>query len=300
MAELTRRRYFLGLAAAFGAGAAAGMLGYRTWEQFAGPSLPFRDVVQDVVPGSGFETPVTFGETIQRLIEAGVLEPDKFRAVYRKRGGVPAWVERLLAAPSDEPIVLSVESAPYLLNLLWPIGLATKAAFNDKSPINNLRLPNYASTAAWTLGRAANGAPYFNSVDTVSWTAERESVALEAAQSSFRPCCNNSTFLQDCNHGSALLGLIELAAAQDIDKAELEKTALLANSYWFSRQYMKTALYLLIYERRSWDEVPPSEILAAKFSSASGWERNVNMAVRLTDFVPRSSLVLMDQGTCGL
>lgn len=298
MADLTRRRFFLGVMASFGAGAAAAMLGERIWARFAGPSLPFRDVVQDVVPRSGFQTSLRFGDTIQRLIEAGVLNPARFRAVYQARGGLRPWVEQALTAPSDEPIVLSFETAPYLLNLLWPIGLATRASFNDKSPINNSRLPFYASTAGWTLGNETNGARYFNSVSTLSMTADQEQAALEVAQNTFRPCCDNPTYFQDCNHGSALLGLIELAASQGATKTELYKVALMANSFWFPSEYIKTALYLMLYERRTWKEMRSQDIMGPRFSSASGWLRNVNVPVQLANFIPRSALLQMNQGAC--
>lgn len=299
MVSLTRRHFVLGAAASFGAGAGAATLGHYLWAQFARPSRPFRDVVQDVIPGTGFQTSLNFGDAIERLVEAGALDPAKFRGLYQSRGGVPDWVERAIADPSDEPIVLSMATAPYLLNLLWPLGLGTRAAFNDQSPINNERLPYYASTAAWRLGKEDNGARYFNSVAAMNLTPEQEKVALEVAQSTFRPCCNNPTFLQDCNHGSALLGLIELAASQGATKTELYQLALRANSYWFPREYLKTALYLMLYERQTWDETPPQDIIGPRFSTASGWERNVNIPVQLANFIPRSSLLQMEQNFCG-
>ena len=79
---------------------------------------------------------IVFGDSIQRLISAGVLDVDKLRSVKRD---LSKWVERALTARSDAPIVSSGEISPYLVDLLWPIGLANKAAFNEKSPINTLK-----------------------------------------------------------------------------------------------------------------------------------------------------------------
>lgn len=300
MSEFTRRQFLVGSAAMFLAGAGAAKVGDRLWARFAGTSLPLQDVVEEVTPSKGFQTSMRFGDTIQTLIEAGALDPGKFRAVYQSKGTLPGWIEQALTGRSNEPIVMSSETAPYLLNLLWPIGLATKGSFNDKSPINNVRLPSYASTAAWTLGREANGAAYFNRISTIEMTSEQEQMVVDVAQSTFRPCCDNSTFLQDCNHGSALLGLIELAAAQGASKADVYRFALMANSFWFPLEYRKTALYLAIYEGRPWKEASPRDILAPRLSTASGWQRNVNAFVQLARFVPRSTLLQMNGNGCGV
>src|SRR4029450_3832973 len=166
------------------------------------------------------------GGSLQKLIAAGALNPEKLRSDFRASIGLPSWLDRLLEAPSAEPIVLSLKFAPYLLNLLWPLGLSTKANFNDESPLNTARLPSLASTAGWTLGQEGNGSVYFNKVEALQLTAEREQIVLDVAKSVFRPCCDNSTFFQDCNHGSALLGLIELAASQGVPTPELYRIAL--------------------------------------------------------------------------
>lgn len=300
MNRVTRRQFFVGSAASFVAGVGAAEVGDRIWERLNGPTLPFRDVIEDVTPSSGFQTNLSFGDTVPRLIDAGAVDPEKFRAAYKSSGGLPKWVEQTLRGPSDEPIVLNFETAPFLLNLFWPIGLATKASFNENSPLNNETLPSLASTAGWTLGRESNGAAYFSNVATLSLTAEEERSVAEVAQNTFRPCCDNSTYVQDCNHGSALLGLIELAASQGRSEAELYKLAVAGNSFWFSREYWKTALYLMLYERRMWSEVPPRELLGPRFSTASGWHRNVNVPVKLMDFVPRSALLQMNQNGCGV
>lgn len=92
----------------------------------------------------------------------------------------------------------------------------------------------------------------------------------------YRPCCDNSTFFQDCNHGSALLGLLELAASQGATSEDLYRIALVANSYWFPENYAKTALYFLHFEHKNWREVDPVRVLGADFSSASGWRQNVD------------------------
>ena len=52
-----------------------------------------------------------------------------------QRGGVPERVRSLFERPSGDPIRLSGATAPLLLNLLWPLGLTNRAAFNARSPL---------------------------------------------------------------------------------------------------------------------------------------------------------------------
>lgn len=265
----TRRRFILALAASLGycRAAAAGV-------RIDGPSNLSPNIVSQVTPSAGINTGISFGDSIPKLIAGGALDPTKLRSL--SGGGLPDWVERLLAAPSREPILFSQETALYLVNLLWPLGLSTRAAFNEKSPINTLRIPSFASTGGWRLGREKNGYVYFNKIDAIKMAGKQEAMVLDAATKTFRPCCDNSTFFQDCNHGSALLGLMELAASQGATPDRLYQIALVANSYWFSEEYAKTALYFWRFQNRSWGEIAPQLILSRDFSSLSGWKRNVN------------------------
>ena len=271
---MTRRRLLASLAAVLGTheiASAADPILPRS-EPFRFPP-PVPDVTGQVTPKAGMSTAIAFQGAIQRLIAGGAIDPRKFRA---RAGELPAWVERLLRAPSDDPIVFNQETAPYLLDLLWPIGLSNKAAFNEKSPIYTVRLPSFASTGGWTLGQEPNGYVYFNKIEVMRMTAEQQAMVLDVAATTFRPCCDNSTFFQDCNHGSALLGLLELAAARGATAERLYAIALTANSYWFPDNYAGTARYFWHFHRKSWREVDPRLILSAAFSSLSGWETNIS------------------------
>ena len=238
---------------------------------------PVPDVIEQVIPKAGMPAGITFKDSIQHLIAAGVIEPDKYRASARE---LPVWVERLFHASSDDPVVFTEATAPYLIDLLWAIGLSNRAAFNENSPINTLSIPSYASTGGWTFGRQQNGYVYFNKVQVVSLTPEQQKMVLKVAKTTYRPCCNNSTFYQDCNHGSALLGLLEMAASQGATLEGLYRCALTANSYWFPDNYAKTAFYFSHFYREAWLDIEPRIILSADYSSLSGWESNVNSRLR--------------------
>ncbi len=294
----SRRRLTMLMAASFGLGAASAVVANRIWDRIVGPFRHVRESLAAVRPAAGVKTAISFGDSIRRLVAAGAIDPEKFRSLHAAQGKNPEWVEQLFAASSAEPILLSSETAPYLLSLLWPLGLATKATFNDRSPLNGVRLPSFASTAGWSLGRQSNGYVYFNKVQTLRLTEEQEKSVLDVATNTFRPCCDNSTYFQDCNHGSALLGLIELAASQNATTDELYRIALAANSYWFPTYYDKTALYLALFENQSWSDTPPQIILGARFSSLSGWLRNVNIPLKSANFLP--GVGGMGQGTCAV
>lgn len=250
------RRGFLGLAATCGA---CGIASDTEYLPFQSPkpfsfSTPTPDFIETITPKAGVPTGIVFGDSIQRLIAAGVIDPGKFRAAKKE---LPQWVERVLTTRSDDLIVFSDRSSSYLVDLLWPIGLANKATFNEQSPIDMPSIPSFASTAGWTLGKADNGYVYFNSVEVVGMTGDEQAMVVDVATHTFRPCCDNSTFFQDCNHGSALLGLLELAASQGATRNGLYGLALIANSYWFADNYAKTALYFWHFYHAAWRRIPP-------------------------------------------
>ncbi|MGE0653494.1 MAG: hypothetical protein AB7P12_17390, partial [Alphaproteobacteria bacterium] len=103
----------------------------------------------------------------------------------------------------------------------------------------------------------------------------------------YRPCCDNSTFFQDCNHGSALLGLLELGASQGLSKDELYLEALAFNSFWFTDYYTQTALYFELYENTKWRDVDPKRALGWDYSTSSGWRANVAAPLSsIPDLIP--------------
>ncbi len=236
---------------------------------------PLRRAMNSVLPSKPVPTGLDLGGPVAKLVEAGAIDPGKFLAAHKNRGPIPEWVPLVLEGKPQE-LVLSVENAPYNLNLLWPIGLTTKAAFNDESPIGGDDLPYFASTGGWTLGREDNGAAYFNKVETLSLSPGQSSLAHGIAENVFRPCCGNSAFYQDCNHGSAMLGLIELAASSGQTSTNILKLAKVANGLWYPEKYVVTALFFDTVKGTSWENVAADLLLSSEFSSIGGWRKNVH------------------------
>jgi len=246
----------------------------------------FTEAMASTVPSAGYQSKVVLGDAIVRLVKAGVIDPQKIEALYAQRGGMPAELAEAMAGPSQRPIVITRQNAGLYVNLLWPIGLANRLAANNESPINGESLYRYASTGGWTLGSEANGGAYFNKFPIVELTAAQERRVLNVARQSFRPCCNNSTFYQDCNHGSALLGLLALGAAQGLSEDQLFREALAFNAFWFPHQYAHTALYFDAVKGTPWREVDPRLALSAALSSGAGWAANVGEELRRRGLVP--------------
>ncbi|MEM5815331.1 MAG: hypothetical protein QXD89_02495 [Candidatus Aenigmatarchaeota archaeon] len=249
-------------------------------------------IVNQVLPSQGFQTRLILGDVVKKMIDCGVIDLEKMKKLYN--GKIPEYVQKAIEG-NPEPIIINQETANYLLNLFWPLGLSNKTEFNKNIPFSEKDLPYLASTGGWWLGKEENGAVYFNKCEIIKLTKEQEDLVYKVAQNTFRPCCDNSTFAQDCNHGSALLGALELAASQGYNEDELYKLALQLNSFWFPQNYIETAIYFKVFENKDWQNVDPKLIMSRDYSSISGWMQNVHKKVAELN-LPQ----VQQGGSCGL
>lgn len=240
------------------------------------------DLQSQVLPSEGFQTNIVLGDVVPKLLEAGVIDIQKVEANYADRGGIPPEMEALLTSSSLKPMRLTKQNSSWLITLLWPLGLSNRMTINEQSPIvTRGNVAGFASTGGWTLGKE-DGGSYFNSSQIVPLTAQQESRVQSLAETIFRPCCNNSSFFQDCNHGSAALGLIELAVSQGLPDDEIYRTVLHFNSFWFPQQYLETATYFQSAKGMQWDDIDPKLLLSKDYSSITGWTTNVDAVARKT------------------
>jgi hypothetical protein len=277
------RRQILGWTAGLGAAYGLGLATPRVIAYVEEARL--RRAIDAVLPLKSLETGLDLGPPVAKLVAAGAIDPGKFRAAHERRGPLPRWVEDVLAG-KQRSLVLSADNASYNLSLLWPLGLATRTAFNARSPIAGDDLPNFASTGGWTLGKDEDGAAYFDAVDTLALDAAQEEAVHRLADGIFRPCCGNSAFFQDCNHGSAMLGLMELASSAGKGESEMLRLAKIANGFWYPRQYVEMALYFDAVEGLNWEEAPAAEVLSARYSSIRGYNANVRAILVEKGLVP--------------
>ena len=213
---------------------------------------------------------VSFGDLGKKLIEAGVIDEEKFLQTFGFSDERENYKAVLEGKASKGNIVMDEANSRFVLNTLWALGLAQKSdalsgmqdEFDDVSKL--------ASTGGWSLGKE----------DAMIYYGKSEFFKLSSDQQKlvYRPCCGNSAAFPDCNHGMAMLGLIELMVANGKSENEIYKVALKVNSYWFSDTYLTLANYFEIKENKKWEDVDPKEVLGEKYSSGYGYA-NVVKAV---------------------
>lgn len=227
-----------------------------------------------VLPAEGIELPIKWQEMGRSMVAAGVIDRQKFVALYEQRGGIPEDVRRLLDERDNGAVVMTPENAGYLLNLLWGFGLANKNEILERGPMSDPQYGNpgnFASTGGWTLG-SGQAMEYYSKFRWVSLTVEQQELVSRVAQNIYRPCCGNATNFPDCNHGMAMLGLLELMAANGVGEEEMYRVALQVNAYWFPETYLTIAKYLTI-QGKSWEQSDPRELLGYDYSSGLGYRK---------------------------
>jgi hypothetical protein len=251
--------------------------------------LLYDAVASKVARKTGYQSRIVLRDSVVRCVRHGVIDLGKFFALQRDGERMPDDLSHVLSDPSDRPIRLTRENAGVYVNLLWAVGLANHMVGNFSSPLMGDSLRSFASTAGWTLGDREEGADYFSKFPIVDLTPAQESLAIRVAKSTFRPCCDKSTFFQDCNHGSALYGLLQLGASQGLREADLYREAFAFNSFWFEHHYVRTALYFAVERGVVWRDADPKEVMGPKYSSLSQSSETIEAwAERNPDLFPQS------------
>ncbi|MDP2598311.1 MAG: hypothetical protein Q8P49_00600 [Candidatus Liptonbacteria bacterium] len=243
---------------------------------------------------SGIVLPAKWGNLGKQMVAVGVIDGTQFKALYAQRGGMSVDMKALLDADDNGQLKITAQNAGTLLNLLWALGLGNKNPILEKGPMMDPQYGsagNFASTGGWTI---AKGSPmsHYGMHQFVTLTAEQQLLVEKVAKNIYRPCCGNPVYFPDCNHGMAMLGLLELMASQGVSEAEMYKAALAANSYWFPDQYATIARY---FESKgiSPKSVDPKEVLGATYSSGQGF-------ARIQALAPAAPSTQQSQGSCGV
>lgn len=222
----------------------------------------------------GVELPVKWGDLGVQMTETGVIDKTKFENLYSQRGGLKEADRKLLADSNNGNLIINSENSGIILNLLWAFGLGNKNPILEDGPMMDPRYGgagNFASTGGWILARG-NAMDHYSMHAFVTLTPEQQALVERVAKNIFRPCCNNSTYFPDCNHGMAMLGLLELMASQGVSETDIYKVALQVNTLWFPGQHeaIKT---LITSQGVDWNTVDPKKILGAEYSSSSGMQK---------------------------
>ncbi len=234
----------------------------------------FENRATAVLPAEGILLPIVWGDMGKQMVASGIIDAEKFELLYAERGGLNQKGKNMLYGEENGAVRIGKENAGFLLNLLWAFGLGNKNPILEEGPMNDPRyggVGNFASTGGWTLARGGVVNHYGAHRFVVLTDAEQEMVE-RVSQNIYRPCCGNATHFPDCNHGMAMLGLLEIMASQGVSEEEMYKAALAVNAYWFPDAYLTIAEYIS-GNGVSWNDADPKKILGFAYSSAEGYQR---------------------------
>ena len=228
---------------------------------------------EQVNPKDGYALSISYGDLGPQLLENGMISYDSFAAIYQDSGN-PLSAEQIeiLKNGSNEEIVINAENSHFLLNFFWAVGLANRNSILTDGPMvqnSGGQIERFASTGGWTLATKPVTELYA-SMDLIPLTAEQQKLVEEVAAAIYRPCCNNHTLFPDCNHGMAMLGVLELMASQGATADEMFEAAKYINAYWFPQQTLETAIYLQLNEKIDFTSADARLVVGNKLSSASG------------------------------
>jgi hypothetical protein len=220
-----------------------------------------------------------------------VIDYDAFAGIY-EQAGIPlteAQVE-ILQRGSDAEIVITPENAHFLLNLFWAVGLANRNSIltdGDMVRYGDGQIERFASTGGWTLG-SKPVSDVFASLDLIQLTPEQQQRVEEVAAAVYRPCCDNPTSFPDCNHGMAMLGLLEFMASQNAGTDAMFEAARYVNAYWFPQQALEVAVYLSSSEDLDFTRADPRMLTSAALFSGSGFAA-VHESLEVSGLLPQAA-----------
>ncbi len=227
----------------------------------------------DIIDEPATELPVSWGDLGIKMASVGVVDRDAFEALYRGRGDLRELAGRMISENGGGKIAITEKNSGLLLNLLWALGLGTDNPILTAGPMTDPRYGgagNFASTGGWTIAQG-DAMDHYSRHPFVTLTPAQQEIVERMAQGIYRPCCDNPVYFPDCNHGMAMLGLLELMASQNVPEEEMWRVALRVNSYWFPDTYRTIAQYLSEQNIR-WEDADPRVILGRDYSSATGYQ----------------------------
>ncbi len=232
-------------------------------------------LMAQVNPPQGFQLDAVYGDLGPLLLEAGAIDYDKFVQTYA-RAGRPLTDAQLaiLTSSSDEAILINQENAYFLLNFFWAVGLTNENPILTEGLMvqrSEGGVGRYASTGGWTIG-SRPATELYASTRLIALTPEQQRLVEDVAEKVYRPCCNNHTAFPDCNHGMAMLGLLELMASQGATEDEMFTAAKYMNAAWFPQQAMETAVFFKATMDLDYADVDGRMAVGPEVFSASGYQ----------------------------
>lgn len=236
------------------------------------PNDLVKQITQKVIPATGYQTSLTWGDLGKRLVEVGAIDKTKYAGIFTTNTNGKQELA-ILEGNSDKPIEINENNSRFLVNTLWALGLTNRSRVLDEGPMQTGGTPTdrFASTAGWTLG-SKSAMELYSSLELISFSDEQQEQVKRIAENVYRPCCGNSTAFPDCNHGMAALGYIELAVASGLSEEQIYRDLLAFNAYWFPTNYVELGVYFE-KEGTPWEQVDPQLALSKEYSSAQGSQK---------------------------
>ena len=235
----------------------------------------YAEIMEQVNPSEGFQLSVSYHDLGPKLIQAGVIDPEKFISVFDLAGKpLDDHQKNILTQGSNDLIVIDQDSAYFMLNFFWALGLANQNPILTEGPmIQNggaSEVGRFASTGGWVLS-VKPILDIYASVPLIQLTEDQQKKLENVTQKIYRPCCNNPVYFPDCNHGMAMLGLLTLLAADDASESDLFEAAKYVNAYWYPTQNYEIAVYFNAVDGQSFDEINSELVVSKEFSSGTGF-----------------------------
>ncbi len=235
----------------------------------------YGNLFDEINPIKGFEISARYGDIGPRMIKSGVIDLEKFKQTYEKSAQKLTKEQlEILTKGSNKKIKIDRDNSYFLLNFFWAAGLSNKSKALTEGDIVKYgegQVGNFASTGGWSLSKT-QPMDYYAKSDLIPMTLEQEILVEKVASNVYRPCCNNSTAFPDCNHGMALLSVLQLMSANGATEKQMYEAAKYYNAFWFPSNYYDLALYFKNKEGKKFSQVPAQIILNKEFSSSSGWQ----------------------------
>jgi hypothetical protein len=231
------------------------------------------ELFEEINPTQGFQINASFNDLGPKMIKSGVIDLEKFKSVYAKSNQpLTAEQEDILTNGSGSKIKIDRDNSYFLLNFFWAVGLNNKSEIleeGDMMKYGGLKgAGDFASTGGWSLakGQTMN---YYSKASLIPLTVEQEKLVEKVSSNIFRPCCNNSTAFPDCNHGMALLGVLQLMTGSGATESEMYEAGKYFNAFWFPGNYYDLALYFKNKEKISFTDIDAKLLLSKDYSSAT-------------------------------
>lgn len=232
-------------------------------------------LMHQVNPPDGYTIPAVFGDIGPQLVAAGAIDMAKFTGLYKQQNK-PLSEDQMtiLTKETHANVVITPENANFLLNFFWAFGLTNQNAILTEGPMVSGgvdKVGGFASTGGWTIG-AKKATDLYASTKIVSLTDEQQARLLEVASGVYRSCCNNPTHFPDCNHGMAMLGLLELMAAQNASAQAMYDAAKYITAFWYPQQMLEVATLFKVAENVDFVHADSKTVVSSQFLSGSGFQ----------------------------